>query len=58
MVRERIGMSQEEFAKALRIPLETVRNWELGRDYPDPAARSLLKILAKNPETAFKALAS
>ena len=58
MIRKRLGMSQEEFAKALRIPLETVRNWELGRDYPGPAAQSLLKILARDPEAALKALAS
>jgi putative transcriptional regulator len=58
MIRERLGMSQEEFAKALRVPLETVRDWELGRDLPSPAARSLLQIVAKNPEAALKALAS
>jgi putative transcriptional regulator len=58
MIRERLGMSQEEFARALRIPLETVRDWELGRDYPDPVAQALLRIIAKNPEAALGALAS
>jgi putative transcriptional regulator len=57
-IRERLGMSQEEFAKALQIPEETVRNWELGKDYPDPVAQSLLRIVAKDPEAALKALAS
>jgi hypothetical protein len=34
------------FARALRIPLATLRNWEQGRVRPDPAARSLLTIVA------------
>ncbi|MEA2840302.1 MAG: putative transcriptional regulator [Methylobacteriaceae bacterium] len=58
VIREKLGLSQEEFARALRIPLETVQDWELGRDLPSPAARSLLQIVAKNPEAALKALAS
>jgi putative transcriptional regulator len=51
-VRKHIGMTQSEFAKALRIPLSTLRNWEQGRVLPDPAARSLLTIVAKNPKVA------
>jgi putative transcriptional regulator len=51
-------MTQSEFAKALRIPLSTLRNWEQGRVLPDPAARSLLTIVAKNPKIALKALAA
>jgi putative transcriptional regulator len=58
MIRERLGMSQREFAKALHIPEETVRNWELGNDRPDPVAQSLLRIVAKDPKAALKALAS
>jgi putative transcriptional regulator len=54
----RLGMTQHEFAKALRIPLSTLRNWEQGRVLPDPAARSLLTIVANNPKAAFKALAA
>jgi putative transcriptional regulator len=57
-LRKRLGMTQEEFAKALRIPLSTLRNWEQGRVLPDPAARSLLTIVAKNPKAALKALAA
>jgi putative transcriptional regulator len=49
-------LTQAEFARALRIPLSTLRNWEQGRVLPDPAARSLLRIVARNPKAAFKAL--
>ena len=56
ILRKHLGMTQSEFAKALRIPLSTLRNWEQGRVLPDPAARSLLTIVAKNPKIALKAL--
>ena len=58
LLRRRLVMTQEEFAKALRIPLSTLRNWEQGRVLPDPAARSLLTIVARNPKAALKALAA
>jgi putative transcriptional regulator len=56
MLRKHLGMTQAEFARALRIPLATLRNWEQGRVLPDPAARSLLTVVARNPKAAFKAL--
>jgi putative transcriptional regulator len=58
ILRKHLGMTQSKFAKALRIPLATLRNWEQGRVLPDPAARSLLTIVAKNPKVALKALAA
>jgi putative transcriptional regulator len=58
ILRKHLGMTQSKFAKALRIPLSTLRNWEQGRVLPDPAARSLLTIVAKNPKVALKALAA
>jgi putative transcriptional regulator len=56
VVREKLGMTQEEFAKALRIPIGTLRNWEQRRVGLDPAVRSLLAIVYKMPEV-LKALA-
>ena len=58
ILRKHLGMTQSEFSKALRIPLSTLRNWEQGRVLPDPAARALLTIVAKNPKIALKALAA
>jgi putative transcriptional regulator len=58
VLRKQLHMTQTEFAKALRIPLATLRNWEQGRVLPDPAARSLLTIVARNPRAAFRALAA
>jgi putative transcriptional regulator len=58
VLRKKLQMTQTEFARALRIPLATLRNWEQGRVLPDPAARSLLTIVAKNPRAALRALAA
>ncbi len=58
VLRKQLHMTQSEFARALRIPLATLRNWEQGRVLPDPAARALLTIVARNPRAALKALAA
>ncbi len=31
LLRKRLGVMQEEFAQALRIPLSSLRSWEQGR---------------------------
>jgi DNA-binding transcriptional regulator YiaG len=40
------------------IPVATLCNWEQGRVLPDPAALSLLTVVAHNPKARFKALAA
>jgi putative transcriptional regulator len=55
VVREKLKMTQEEFAQALRVPIGTLRNWEQRRVGLDPAVRSLLAIIYRMPE-ALKAL--
>jgi putative transcriptional regulator len=57
VIRKRLSLTQEQFAAALRIPLEMLRDWEQGGQAIDPAARSLLMIVARNPEAALAALA-
>jgi putative transcriptional regulator len=56
--RDATGLSQEQFAAALRLPVATLRNWEQGRVQPDPAARSLIAIVAADPARALKVLAA
>lgn len=55
-VRELFGMTQEAFARFLGVPVATYRNWEQGRTLPEPAARTLLTLLAREPEAARRAL--
>jgi putative transcriptional regulator len=56
-IRKRLGMTQEEFAAAIQVPLATLRNWEQRRVTPDPAACALLTVLEREPEAALRALA-
>jgi DNA-binding transcriptional regulator YiaG len=49
-VRTRLGLSQAEFALSFGLELDTVRNWEQGRNRPDPAMRVLLAIIERRPE--------
>lgn len=58
VIRKRLNMTQQQFADALRIPVATLRNWEQGRNAIDPAARSLLVLVAHDPEAVLTALAS
>jgi putative transcriptional regulator len=55
--RARLGQSQEAFAAALGLPVATLRNWEQGRFDPDPAARTLIRLVSRDPEHALKVLA-
>lgn len=55
-VRLRLGLTQSEFSARIEVPLDTVRNWEQGKRRPTGAAKVLLKILDKSPESVLKAL--
>ena len=55
-IRRRLRMSQSEFAKALHIPVATLRNWEQHRVAMDPSTIALMTIIAREPEAALRAL--
>jgi len=55
-IREKLSMTQKEFASHFLLSLAAVRDWEQGRSNPDHAARALLLIVDKLPKQAMKAL--
>ena len=55
-VRRRLGLTQLEFSLRIDVSLDTIRNWEQGKRCPTGAAKALLKVLDKAPESALKAL--
>lgn len=55
-VRQRLGLTQKEFALRINVSLETIRNWEQGRRHPTGAAKALLKVLDQFPDEALEAL--
>jgi putative transcriptional regulator len=55
-LRERLGLTQEAFAAAYRIPIGTLRDWEQRRKLPDATARAFLTVIARDPQTVAKLL--
>ncbi len=49
-LREKLGMTQDEFASAYRIPLGTLRDWEQRRKFPDAPARAYLLVIERDPK--------
>jgi len=56
VMRNALGLTQEEFAAHFHIPLGTLRDWEQGKSEPDTCARAYLKVIARNPKAVTEAL--
>jgi putative transcriptional regulator len=56
-VRERLGLTRPAFAQRFGLAVAAVRDWEQGLRRPDPAARVLLMVIARSPETVAQAVA-
>jgi putative transcriptional regulator len=52
-IRTNYRLSQGQFAALLGISVATLQNWEQGRRLPKGAARVLLQVAAKHPETVW-----
>ena len=57
-IRERLRMSQDVFAQTIGVPVATLRNWEQKRTGIAPSARTLLRILEREPDAALRALST
>jgi putative transcriptional regulator len=55
-IRQRMNLSQEQFAVRFHVPIGTLRDWEQGRTAPDTTARAFLRVIEVNPEAVEKAL--
>jgi DNA-binding transcriptional regulator YiaG len=55
-VREKIGLSQSEFARLMRVSIKTLQNWEQHRRTPTGPAAALLKIVLTAPNVVLKSL--
>jgi putative transcriptional regulator len=53
-IREATGLSQSKFAELLGVPVRTLQEWEQGRRAPSGAARTLLRIAARNPQALIE----
>ena len=55
-IRLQLGLSQNQFALAIHISVNTLQNWEQGRCVPEGPAQVLLKIADKNPKAVLEAI--
>jgi putative transcriptional regulator len=52
--RRQVGLSQSEFAALLGVSVRTLQDWEQGRREPSGAAKTLLRIAARNPKAVLE----
>jgi len=55
-VRNKVGMTQRQFAASFGISLGTLRHWERGDRQPHGPARVLLNVLDRRPDAVIGAL--
>lgn len=56
-LRNRLGLSQQEFAAVFGIPANSIRQYEIGRYMPPPAVRAYLKVIDAEPEMVRRVMA-
>jgi putative transcriptional regulator len=55
-IRTKTGMTQEAFAQRFGVSVNTLRHWEQGKRLPEGPARTLLKVIDREPEAVQRAL--
>ena len=55
-IRQKFGMTQQQFADFLMISVRTLQKWEQGERGPDGASHTLLRVMEKEPEAVKRAL--
>ena len=55
-LRQRLGMTQNEFARRFSFSVRSVQNWEQGRRVPEGPARVLLTVIDREPGAVLRAI--
>ena len=57
-IRQRLGLTQRDFARKFHIALSTLRDWEQGARRPDSAAKAYLRVIDEAPDLVISILQS
>ena len=57
-IREKVKLSQAEFAREFQLHLDTLKGWEQGKRKPDAAATNYLRMIKADPDFVRQALSS
>lgn len=55
-IRQRLHLTQVQFAARFHVALGTLRDWEQGVRTPDSTARAFLRVIDRNPQAVLDAL--
>ena len=55
-LRERLGLTQNQFSRMIGVSIKTLQNWEQGRREPEGPAKALLRVVEKEPQAVMSAL--
>ncbi|MEA3354499.1 MAG: NadS family protein [Campylobacterota bacterium] len=53
-IRNKMSLTQDQFATLMNISVHTLRNWEQGRRHPEGPARVLLNVVNNHPEVLME----
>lgn len=56
IIRKKLHLSQEKFAKYFGVSVRTLQDWEQRRHNPSKTARNFLLVVAKEPRAVQRAL--
>jgi len=56
LIREKLRVTQSEFAMMIGVSPRTLQNWEQGRREPEGPAKALLTVALRNPNAVLEAL--
>ncbi|OGT64702.1 MAG: hypothetical protein A3J38_01975 [Gammaproteobacteria bacterium RIFCSPHIGHO2_12_FULL_45_9] len=56
MIRDRLHLSQEQFASYFGVSVRTIQEWEQHRRTPTATARNFLKVIQREPKAVQSAL--
>lgn len=55
-IRQKLDLSQDDFAAEFGFTINQIRDWEQGRTRPQGGARAYLMIIEKNPKLVLEIL--